>query len=275
MVVADDDVRWDAESLERAGAMLDEGDLVRPQNHFDPLPWHARLDSARSLLNRVWTGDREFPCGDFPGTLVVRRASFLATGGYDGDVLFENLELMRTIRAAGGSVVSPLDLYVRRIPPTSAHFRSQRVRQAYDDFAIPGRMAAFLAVVPAVSRAMVRRRYQAIGLAAASVVAVAEAGRRRAGGAARFSVTSSLLAPVWVLERGVSAWLAVWRRLRGGVTYADRRIPRSATPSRELRLRLAAVGLGEARSGDGLVGSVAEGGDARAAAPAEGDRAAA
>ena len=143
VVIADDDVRWDREALERAAALLDGDDLVRPQNFFDPLPWHARLDSARSLLNRVWTGDRAFPRGDFPGTLVVRRASFLATGGYDGDVMFENLELMRTIEAAGGTVRSPLDLYVRRLPPTARHFAAQRVRQAYDDFAIPARMAAF------------------------------------------------------------------------------------------------------------------------------------
>ena len=37
--------------------------------------------------------------------------------------------------------LTPLDLYVARAPPSAAHFRSQRVRQAYDDFAIPARMA--------------------------------------------------------------------------------------------------------------------------------------
>src|SRR4029079_2928969 len=112
-----------------------------PQNYFDPLPWHARVDAARSLLNRVHSGDRELGSGDFPGTLGVRREAFVACGGYDGDVIFENLELMRTIEAAGGRVATPLDLYVRRLPPTTAHFISQRVRQAYDDFALPVRMA--------------------------------------------------------------------------------------------------------------------------------------
>ena len=57
VVLADDDVRYDPAALRRAVELLDEADLVRPQNYFDELPWHARWDTARSLLNRVFTGD--------------------------------------------------------------------------------------------------------------------------------------------------------------------------------------------------------------------------
>ena len=109
VVLADDDVRYDPAALRRLAALLEAADLVRPQNYFAPLPWHARLDTARTLLNRV-------AGGDFPGTLGVRRSLVLGAGGYDGDVLFENLELLRTVRAAGGTVLTPLDLYVRRLP---------------------------------------------------------------------------------------------------------------------------------------------------------------
>ena len=107
VVLADDDVRYDCPELRRTVDLLGEADLVRPQNYFDELPWHARWDTARSLLNRVFTGDPTFPVGDFPGTLAVRREVFLASGAYDGDALFENLELMRTIRASGGVVADP------------------------------------------------------------------------------------------------------------------------------------------------------------------------
>jgi hypothetical protein len=95
VVIADDDVRYDYDGLVRVSGMLAVADLVRPQNFFDPLPWHARWDTARSLLNRAFGSD-------YPGTYGVRRSTFTAMGGYDGDVLFENLELSRTIRAAGG-----------------------------------------------------------------------------------------------------------------------------------------------------------------------------
>lgn len=238
IVLADDDVRYDAASLRRVIALLDEADLVRPQNYFDDLPWHARWDTARSLLNRVFTGDLTFPVGDFPGTLAVRRESFQAVGGYDGDALFENLELMRTIRAGGGAVASPLDLYVARRPPSTRHFLSQRVRQAYDDFAVPLRIGAFLAIVPLALAALLGGRSRWLGAGAVASIAGAEIGRQRAGGAERFPISASLLAPAWIVERAICAWLALGAKLRGGVRYGEGRLNHSATPLRHLRRRL-------------------------------------
>lgn len=239
IVIADDDVRYDPAALRRTVALLDRADLVRPQNYFEPLPWHARWDTARSLLNRVFTGDPAFPVGDFPGTLALRREAFERSGAYDGDALFENLELMRTVRAAGGAVATPLDLYVARRPPSAAHFRSQRVRQAYDDFAMPARLAGFLSLLPLATGLALAGRARWLGAGAFAAVGVAEAGRRRAGGAERFPLGASLLAPAWLAERAVCSWLAVAARLRGGVRYGEGRLPHAATPMRRLRRRYA------------------------------------
>lgn len=242
LVIADDDVRYEPEALARTAQLLDEHDLVRPQNYFLELPWHARWDTARTLLNRA------FGC-DYPGTLAVRRSRMLAMGLYDGDVLFENLELIRTVRAHGGSTIAPLYLYVGRVPPSASHFWGQRTRQAYDDFAVPARMALWLSLLPAfalpgrLSQPRVGKVAQAkrLGAAAAIAAALAERGRRRAGGAGVFPVTSSLLAPLWVLERALCAWLAVLQRLRfGGVRYGDSVIPLAAHSERQLRRRLRA-----------------------------------
>jgi hypothetical protein len=241
VVLADDDVRYCSSTLRRAVGLLGEADLVRPQNYFEELPWHARWDTARSLLNRVFTGDPTFPVGDFPGTLVLRRSALLKVGGYNGDALFENLELMRTIHASGGRVVTPLDLYVPRRPPRAAHFLSQRVRQAYDDFAIPLRIGAYLALGPWAVHALRRGRLRHLVGGALIPVLVAEIGRRRAGGATRFPLSGSLLAPVWVAERSLCAWLALGAKLRGGVPYGGRRLSLSATPMRRLRRRHAGV----------------------------------
>lgn len=237
IVIADDDVRYDPPALRRTLSLLSEADLVRPQNYFAELPWHARWDTARSLLNRVFTGDLEFPVGDFPGTLAVRRGAFIGTGAYDGRALFENLELMRTIRAAGGTVLSPLDLYVARSAPSTSHFLSQRVRQAYDDFAIPLRMAAFLLAGPLAFQRLRAGRKRSLLLAAVAGIGAAEVGRRRAGGTERFPPSASLLAPAWIAERSVCAWLAVGSKLRGGVPYGGGRLSHSATPLRRLRRR--------------------------------------
>ncbi len=232
VVIADDDVRYDREGLERMFEQLDAHDLVRPQNYFAPLPWHAAWDTARTLLNRAFGAD-------YPGTLGIRRTIFERTGGYDGDVLFENLELMRTITAAGGRVVAPLDLYVRRLPPETAHFLGQRVRQAYDEFALPGRLALWLALVPALGLGVATRSARAVSAGVGLSIACAELGRRRAGGTRYFAAHTSLLAPVWLLERGVCSWIAVVQRIgRGGVVYADGVVERAATPVKELRERL-------------------------------------
>lgn len=229
LVIADDDVRYGPDELASTVALLECNDLVRPQNYFYPLPWHARWDTSRTLLNRSLGRD-------FPGTLAVRRSRLLAAGGYDGDVLFENLELIRTVEASGGRIASPLDLYVRRLPPSAAHFRSQRVRQAYDDFALPARMALWLTIPPLLATAAARRRAGGLLTLALASVVLAERGRRRAGGERVFPAGASLMAPFWVLERGACSWLALHRRVRrGGVTYAGSRIRRAATTRSALR----------------------------------------
>jgi hypothetical protein len=230
VVIADDDVRYDEVSLECVFRALEHADLAWPQNFFDPLPWHARWDTARTLLNRAFGHD-------FPGTVGVLRSTFLAMDGYEGDVLWENLELRRTVRAGGGRVADLPDVPVRRLPPTAAHFWSQRVRQAYDEFARPAHLAVYLGIAPATVWAGLHRPRALVAAVAASA-AFAELGRRRRGGTAVFPPSASLLAPVWLLERGVCTWLAVATRIRhGGVRYHGAVLTRAATPTRTLRAR--------------------------------------
>lgn len=234
VVIADDDVRYDLDALCAVLQALAGADLVRPQNYFSPLVWHARWDTARTLLNRTLGGD-------YPGTFGVRRSAFLALGGYDGDVLFENLELIRTVRAGGGREARLDEVYVRRRPPDTGHFLGQRVRQAYDDLAQPARLIAFLSVLPVSAAALVARRAWVPAAVAGMAVVLAERGRRRAGGASVFPVTSTLLAPAWLAERAVCGWVAValWTA-RGGVSYAGGRIRTAAHSTAEIRRRLTA-----------------------------------
>lgn len=232
IIVADDDVRFTPAELAGVATALDSADLVRPQNYFDPLPWHAAWDSARILLNRCWGADS-------PGTLGVRRSFFVAIGGYDGGVLYENLELIRTVAAAGGRVANCPGLYVRRVPPSTRRFWEQRPRQAYDDLCQPMKLAAMLAVLPGLT-AMSRteRTRRVVILVSLTAVAMAEIGRRRHDGGRVFPPVTSWFAPVWILERGVCAWLAVAYRLTGGVPYAGARFRVAAHSLRELRRRV-------------------------------------
>ncbi len=225
VVVADDDVRYDPSHLGAVVRALDDADLVLPQNYPTSLPWWAWWESGRVLLNRA-------VAADWPGTCAVRRSVVMAAGGWSADVLYENLEMARTVGAVGGRVVHRPDLLVARHPPPVRHFLRQRVRQAYEDQAQPLRLALGVGVVPTTFALARKPRLLAAG--AASLVAAAEAGRRRAGGLRAFPAHTPLAAPFWVLERGVCTWLALGARARGGVRYHGHRMPVAAHSARWL-----------------------------------------
>jgi hypothetical protein len=260
VIIADDDVRYDSQALTAVLRILDDADVVIPQNYFSPLPWHAAWDSARILINRALSTD-------YPGTFGVRRGTFLTAGGYDGDVLFENLELMRTLKAAGGRPVSAPHVYIRRLPPDFRHFAGQRVRQAYDSFAQPLRLAAELALLPATVLMAMTRRWVVLGAAACAAVGLAELGRRRYLGVSVFPWPIPLLAPAWLAERSICSWLAVACRLRGGVSYAGQKIVCAASAEDTL-CRALALSASSGAETDTPMRAVAERLDRGTAAPA-------
>jgi len=230
VVIADDDVRYDLAALTQVLALLSSAEIVRPQNYFSDYPWHAKWDAARTLVNRAFGSD-------YPGTLAVRRSA-LPTG-YRQDVLFENLELIRTVEAGGGRQCHADDLLVARRPPTVRHFLRQRVRQAYDDLAQPVRLAMELALLPAVLLARPFRT-RGVGVAlgeALTVVILAAVGRGRGRGARHFPAVTPLWAPVWLAERSVCAWLAVALVPLGGVRYGGIRLRSAASSRRRLSRR--------------------------------------
>jgi hypothetical protein len=234
LIIADDDVRYSLENIDDVVDALAEADVVRPQNYFAPLPWHARLDTARSLINRI-TG------GDWPGTLAVRRSVLLKAGGYDGDVLFENLELVRTVQSTGGCEVRRDDLFIRRLPPSTRHFWRQRVRQAYDEFARPARMAVAMATLPLATALLWRQHFVLAAVGAIALpTTLAEIGRRRQGGRRIFPWSASFCAPLWTIERSICAWLAIAiRATRGGVSYNGVVVRTAAHSCRDLSKRQA------------------------------------
>ena len=227
IVIADDDVRYGPAELQAVIEALQSSDVVRPQNYFAPLPWHALLDTGRIVINRALDGD-------WPGTLAFRRSALPC--GYNADVLFENYELVRTIRARGGREVVARNIYVRRRPPTTEHFFSQRVRQAYDEFARPVRLGIALTILPALSISLAARIWAVPIALTAAALALATIGFLRNSGSRYFPAIAIAASPLWVLERAVCAWFALYARLRyGGVRYAGGILRDAASPAKELR----------------------------------------
>src|SRR3954466_12719683 len=176
IVLGDDDIRYAASEMDRICDLLDEFEVVRPQNFLSPLPWWGRMEASRMLINRA-----TLRTADYPGTCAFRRETMLRVGPYDGDVLFDNEEMIRHFARERATVKYATNLFVRKKPPGFRKWIEQRPRQAYEDFSLRAKTALFF-VIPAIAvitASLFGGKGMAIwvGLVAVGAVSLALAGR--------------------------------------------------------------------------------------------------
>jgi hypothetical protein len=221
VILADDDIRYTAEDVRRMAGLLDSFEMVRPQNYLSPLPVWARTEAARMLINRAWIAE-----GDYPGTLGVRRSAMRRVGHYDGDVLFDNEEIVRHFRAHGADICYARDFFILKRPPSFRKWVEQRPRQAYEDFVMRAKTSFFASLLPALALLWAAAGGRAALAAAAAVAGGATlfAARGLGDGAARFFPPwLCVYAPLWVAERVLSTyWAFYWRVAHGGYPFGDK-----------------------------------------------------
>ncbi len=222
IILADDDIRYTANDIERISNLLEDWEVVRPQNYLYPLPWWARMESARMLINRA-----TLRTADYPGTCGFRRATMLRVGHYDGDVLFDNEEILRHFARHRTRICYANDFFIEKRAPRFRKWLEQRPRQAYEDFALRAKTALFFGLPFVGLCALVGIGSKAFGLFCLIIVLaamiVALAGHLR--GAARKYIPAStvLFAPFWIFERSHSTyWALYWYLRRGGYPFGDR-----------------------------------------------------
>lgn len=261
IILADDDIRYTADDLEKICNLLEHCEVVRPQNYLagwnarsagvdmraasppdfdialgehDPpygtalskhdsaLPWWARIEAARMLINRAI-----LRIADYPGTCAFRRATMLKVGHYDGDVLFDNEEMIRHFARHRVSIHYANDFFVLKRSPRFRKWLEQRPRQAYEDFGLRAKTALFAALPP-----IALLLFAFVGLAAFATsglavvglsIILAWAGRLRGSARNFFPASIPFFAPLWILERALSTyWAFYWRIRRGGYPFGDR-----------------------------------------------------
>jgi hypothetical protein len=221
VILADDDIRYTAEDVRRMSRLLDDCEMVRPQNYLRPLPAWARTEAARMLINRAWIAE-----GDYPGTLGVRREAMLRVGHYDGDVLFDNEEIVRHFRARGARICYARDFFLLKHPPSFRKWVEQRPRQAYEDFVMRAKTLFFAALPFAFALLWLAFGWRGALLFVLAVAAGSAliAARGLGDGAARFfPAWVCAYAPLWAAERTLSTyWAFYWRVARGGYPFGDR-----------------------------------------------------
>jgi hypothetical protein len=222
VILADDDIRYTAADVSRACRLLETCEMVRPQNYLKPLPWWGRLEAARMLVNRG-----ALRAGDYPGTCAFRRAAMLRVGHYDGDVLFDNEEIVRHFAVSGAAVLYAVGFFVLKRPPVFEKWVEQRPRQAYEDFVMRAKTLLFASLLPAFFLLWLAAGLSS-ALAFAALVAVSSTllalrGLLRERAYRFFPASTPLFAPLWVLERALSVWWAVYWRVRyGGYPFGAR-----------------------------------------------------
>jgi hypothetical protein len=221
VILADDDIRYTPEDVRRMTELLGSHEMVRPQNYPRPLPVWARTEAARMLINRAWLKE-----GDYTGTLGVRRSAMLRHGHYDGDVLFDNEEIVRHFRLHHARIAYARDFFVLKRPPTLRKWMEQRPRQAYEDFVMRAKTLFFALLPPAlITLWLLAGWLWAVSLAAlVSFGAVLVASRGLGDGAVRyFPGRLCLYAPLWVAERAASTyWAFYWLLRYGGYPFGDK-----------------------------------------------------
>jgi hypothetical protein len=210
VIVADHNVRYDAAVIDRLCALLDTHEVVEPQDYFDPLPWWSGIEAGRMLVHRgvdplpdhgVTFGMRKWP---------VRGLRTIDAAWSNGD------DAVRRLASQGAEVFSAFDVFVRRLPPVLAEWFRERPRQADDDFAMPLKTAFFFALLPTVALLAILGGARLAGGYAGAVVCASMvlAIRGRMGASTFFPLRACLSAPLWVLERSVSVYWALIRKLR-------------------------------------------------------------
>jgi hypothetical protein len=223
VIIASEDVRYTEEAIGQVCDLLDVHEVVEPQDYLDPMPWWGGIEAGRMLIGRGIE-----PQPGHGATFGFRRSAVRSLRAIGPSLESQS----RRLAAVGAEVHAAAGVFVRREPSTLGAWLSSRPRQAGEDFALPLKTAFFLALAPLLVLIVLLGGPRLAG-GYASVVAFgafALAVRGRSGAAAmHFPLRACLFAPLWVLERSVSVYWALFRKLRGasedvsGVAAPDER----------------------------------------------------
>jgi hypothetical protein len=224
VIVAAEDIRYTAEAIGQLCDLLDAHEVVEPQDYLDPMPWWGGIDAGRILIHRGIE-----PQPDHGATFGFRRSALHALRALAPATSAE--AQARRLAAVGAEVYPAPDVFVRREPGALGEWLSARPRLAGDDFELPMKTAFFFSLVPLLVLLAVAGGLQLAGGYAGAIAfaSVALAIRGRSGASPFFPLRACLFAPLWVLERSLSVYWALLRKLRGADEATAVHVPERAS----------------------------------------------
>ncbi|HEY6844332.1 MAG TPA: hypothetical protein VI391_09200 [Thermoanaerobaculia bacterium] len=219
IVVADANVRYDLDALDQLALLLELHEVVEPQDYFDPMPWWGGIEAGRILVYRSVAS-----APDHGVTFGFQKRAIRGLRSLD----HANDDCVRRLASQGAEVFSAVKVFVRRLPPALSHWLRNLPRQAEQEFAIPAKAALFFMLLP-IAIALVLIAGTSIAgsfLGTIAFVSIALAVRGRIGASRFFPLRACFFAPLWILQRSLSVYLALVWRFRGG---DPRRVPVEVT----------------------------------------------
>lgn len=210
VIVAAEDVRYTPQAVGQICTLLEAHEVVEPQDYLDPMPWWGGIDAGRILIHRGIEPDP-----DHGATFGFRRSAVRSLRALGPATTGETTT--RRLSVLGAEVHAAPEVFVRREPVTFGEWLAARPRIAGEDFSLPVKTAFFFSLLPLLLLLATLGGAQLAG-GYASVIAFASIGlavRGRAGAASFFPLRACLFAPLWVFERSVSVYWALFRKLRG------------------------------------------------------------
>jgi hypothetical protein len=209
VIVAGAAVRYTAAEIGQLCDLLEKHEVVEPQDYLHPLPWWGAIEAGRMLIHR---GIEPHP--DHGATYGFRRT---IVRGMRGLEIAEGDDQVRRLAAIGLEVHPAYDVFVKRCPPDFSDWLHERPRHAEDDFALPLKSSIFFAIAPVAMLLALFGGMSLVGVYAGAIACAAMllALRGRSGASHFFPLQAVACAPLWVAERSISVYWALYLKVRG------------------------------------------------------------
>jgi hypothetical protein len=208
IIVASAETRCSVEDVISILSLLDQFEVIEPDDYVAATNWNGGIEAGRILLHRGLEQS-----GQVRSTMAIRRSAYRPLLEFEERSGDANL---RRLFVHGADAYGAHDVFVRREPPQASRWLKRRVREAAADFALPLKTALFLGVLPVlVMIALIGGATTAGGYAGIiSFASMLLALKGRAGAASVFPLRACFFAPLWVAERSVMVYCALFDRMR-------------------------------------------------------------
>ncbi|MGW5955902.1 glycosyltransferase [Bacillus mycoides] len=225
ILLVDDHFRITKETVKSIYKYFDKYDCFKTMPKFNKHPFSVLVDMCGMFVVNIIDSKKQY-CGH----LAFRKEHINKFGFPSRDALFDELALEFHLREHNCSVGFVKDVALEAVQEISfGKFLEQRVRYAYENFALPLRFTFFSLILPLlivlftinVNLAIIAFMGLTLGVTLLAFVG------QLIYGASLAPWYTFLLTPIWFWFYPITTWIALYKYFTGGVMFGGRKIRRA------------------------------------------------